>query len=84
MFHAIQYLAGNQTREKLEAFRAFKGAQSYPSRTKDTDDVDFSTGSVGLGVAQTLFSSLVQDYVTARGWMRDRRPGRMVALVGDG
>ena len=83
VFHAIQYLAGNQTREKLEAFRAFKGAQSYPSRTKDTDDVDFSTGSVGLGVAQTLFSSLVQDYVTARGWMRDRRPGRMVALVGD-
>jgi len=83
VYHAIQYLAGNQTREKLEAFRAFKGAQSYPSRTKDTDDVDFSTGSVGLGVAQTLFSSLVQDYVTAHGWMQDRAPGRMVALVGD-
>ena len=83
VFHAIQYLAGNQTREKLEAFRAYRGAQSYPSRTKDTDDVDFSTGSVGLGVAQTLFSSIVQDYVTAHGWMKDRREGRMVALVGD-
>jgi pyruvate dehydrogenase E1 component len=59
VFHAIQYLAGNQSRENLEDFRGFGGAQSYPSRTKDQDDVDFSTGSVGLGVAQTLFSSLV-------------------------
>ena len=83
IFHAIQYLAGNQTREKLEAFRSYKGAQSYPSRTKDIDDVDFSTGSVGLGVAQTLFSSLVQDYVRAHGWMADKPEGRMVALVGD-
>src|SRR5436189_2631339 len=82
-FHAIQYLLGKQTREKLENFRGYKGAQSYPSRTKDTDDVDFSTGSVGLGVAQTLFSSLVQDYVRAHGWGRDRPEGRMIALVGD-
>jgi pyruvate dehydrogenase E1 component len=83
VFHAIQYLAGRQTRDKLERFRAFGGAQSYPSRTKDGDEVDFSTGSVGLGVAQTLFSALVQDYVTAQGWMQNRPEGRMVALVGD-
>ena len=83
VFHAIQYLFGRQSRDKLENFRGFKGAQSYPSRTKDTDDVDFSTGSVGLGVAQTLFSSLVQDYVTSHGWMKHRPEGRMIALVGD-
>src|SRR5881398_3835863 len=83
VFHAIQYLFGRQSRDKLENFRGFKGAQSYPSRTKDVDDVDFSTGSVGLGVAQTLFASLVQDYVKAHGWMKDRREGRMIALVGD-
>lgn len=83
VFHAIQYLFGRQSREKLENFRGFKGAQSYPSRTKDVDDVDFSTGSVGLGVAQTLFASLVQDYVKAHGWMKHRREGRMIALVGD-
>lgn len=83
IFHAIQYLFGNQTREKLEAFRAFGGAQSYPSRTKDTDDVDFSTGSVGLGVAQTLFSSLVQDYLHAKGLGASIPEGKMVALVGD-
>ena len=84
IFHAIQYLLGAQTREKLEAFRAYKGAQSYPSRTKDTDDVDFSTGSVGLGVAQTLFASLAQDYVRAHGLGPQGRPeGRMIALVGD-
>jgi len=82
-FHAIQYLLGQQTREKLETFRGYKGAQSYPSRTKDIDDVDFSTGSVGLGVAQTLFSSLAQDYVRAHGWGLDRPEGRMVALIGD-
>ncbi|HEX3710566.1 MAG TPA: transketolase [Pseudolabrys sp.] len=83
IFHAIQYLLGKQTRERLQAFRGYKGAQSYPSRTKDVDDVDFSTGSVGLGVAQTLFSSLVQDYVRAHGWGLERPEGRMVALVGD-
>ncbi len=82
-FHAIQYLLGRQTREKLERFRGYKGAQSYPSRTKDTDDVDFSTGSVGLGVAQTLFSSLAQDYVRAHGWGLERPEGRMIALLGD-
>src|SRR5882724_2469503 len=82
-YHAIQYLFGHQTRERLEGFRGYKGAQSYPSRTKDGDDVDFSTGSVGLGVAQTLFSSLAQDYVRAHGWGGDTPEGRMVALVGD-
>lgn len=82
-FHALHYLAGSQTRDKLVNFRGYRGAQSYPSRTKDSDDVDFSTGSVGLGVAQTLFSSLVQDYVRARGWMGAREEGRMIALIGD-
>ena len=82
-FHAIQYLLGRQTQQKLEDFRGYKGAQSYPSRTKDTDDVDFSTGSVGLGVAQTLFSSLAQDYVRAHGWGLNRPEGRMIALIGD-
>ncbi|MDR3475388.1 MAG: transketolase [Devosia sp.] len=83
VFHAIQYLLGRQSREKLERFRALGGAQSYPSRTKDSDEVDFSTGSVGLGVAQTLFASLVQDYVRAHGWGTDLPEGKMVALVGD-
>jgi len=83
IYHAIQYLFDRQTRQKLEDFRGYKGAQSYPSRSKDIDDVDFSTGSVGLGVAQTLFSSLVQDYVRAHGWALERPEGRMIALVGD-
>ncbi|MGI9386447.1 MAG: transketolase, partial [Methyloligellaceae bacterium] len=83
VFHAIQYLLGNQTLQKLKDFRGFGGAQSYPSRTKDTDDVDFSTGSVGLGVAMTGFASLVQDFVRAKGMMREWPEGRMVAVVGD-
>jgi pyruvate dehydrogenase E1 component len=83
VLHAIHYLLGSQSREALENFRGFGGAQSYPSRTKDKIPVDFSTGSVGLGVAITLFASLVQDYLTAHGWMDENDRGRFVALIGD-
>ena len=84
VFHALQYLLGNQTRDALERFRALGGAQSYPSRTKDADGVDFSTGSVGLGVAMTLFASLAQDYLRAHALVPDSEPpGRMIALAGD-
>ncbi|MEM7214333.1 MAG: transketolase [Pseudomonadota bacterium] len=83
VFHAIQYLMGNQTREKMENFRGYGGVQSYPSRTKDIDDVDFSTGSVGLGVGITALASIVQDFITAKEWGSDVSSGRMVTLVGD-
>ena len=84
VFHAIHYLLGRQSLDQLINFRAFGGAQSYPSRTKDAVEVDFSTGSVGLGLAATLFASLVQDIVLARDLLpAGRRPGRMVALMGD-
>jgi pyruvate dehydrogenase E1 component len=83
IFHAIQYLMGNQTLEKMKNFRGYGGVQSYPSRTKDIDDVDFSTGSVGLGVAITSFASIVQDYIAAKTWGKGVPMGRMVALVGD-
>jgi pyruvate dehydrogenase E1 component len=83
VFHAIQYLLGNQSLDKLQNFRAFGGAQSYPSRTKDKDDVDFSTGSVGLGIAETGFASLVQDYVHAKGWSPNWPKGRMIGIMGD-
>lgn len=83
IFHAIHYLMDRQTREKMENFRGYKGVQSYPSRTKDTADVDFSTGSVGLGASQTIFASLVQDYVKAHGWAKGTETGRMISLIGD-
>jgi pyruvate dehydrogenase E1 component len=83
IFHAMQYLMGNMDRARMENFRGYGGVQSYPSRTKDVDDVDFSTGSVGLGVAITLFASLVQDYVKAKPWGADAPEGRMIALMGD-
>ncbi|WP_159982043.1 MULTISPECIES: transketolase [unclassified Novosphingobium] len=83
LLHAIHYLLGNQSRDKLERFRGLGGVQSYPSRTKDTIPVDFSTGSVGLGVAVTAFTSLVQDYLIAHGQVREEDAGRMIALMGD-
>jgi pyruvate dehydrogenase E1 component len=83
VFHAVQYLHGRQSLDQLQRFRAFGGAQSYPSRTKDKDDVDFSTGSVGLGVAMTAFASIAQDYLLAHELIRAERAGRMICLLGD-
>src|SRR5246127_921888 len=82
VLHAIHYLLGNQTLDGLKRFRGFGGAQSYPSRTKDKIPVDFSTGSVGLGVGVPLFASLVQAYLASHD-MLGRAPGRMIALMGD-
>jgi pyruvate dehydrogenase E1 component len=84
VFHAINYLFGRQTREMMEGLRAFGGAQSYPSRVKDGPEVDFSTGSVGLGVAITSFSALIADYVRLHnlgGY--DLPAGRHIAIAGD-
>ena len=83
VLHAIHYLLGEQSRDQLERFRGLGGAQSYPSRTKDQIPVDFSTGSVGLGVAVTAFASLVQDYLVAHGQLAEADTGRMIALMGD-
>ena len=84
VFHAVNYLLGRQEREKLTTLRQFGGIQPYPSRVKDGTEVDFSTGSVGLGVALTSFASLVQDYVHLHGLAREgMRRGRHVAIVGD-
>jgi pyruvate dehydrogenase E1 component len=84
IFHAIQYLLGNQSLEQIENFRSLGGAQSYPSITKDKDDVDFSTGSVGLGVGVTLFASLIQDFVRHRKFGgKEVNPSKMIAVMGD-
>ena len=84
VFHAINYLLGRQTREKLETLRQFGGIQPYPSRVKDGPEVDFSTGSVGLGVAMTTFSALMADYVRLHDLgRRDLPPGRHIAIAGD-
>ena len=57
VFHAIKYLPGELDRSYLTRLREFGGLQAYPSRTKDPDVVDFSTGSVGLGAAAPLFAA---------------------------
>ena len=80
-FHAIQYLLGNLDRRYLPMLRAFGGLQSYPSRTKDPDPVDFSTGSVGLGAAAPLFAAVTRRYVDAHFGARPH--SRFVALIGD-
>ncbi len=81
VFHAIQYLLGQLDPSHLNTLRARAGLQSYPSRTKDPDEVDFSTGSVGLGVASPLFAAAVRRYVDAHFGERPR--SRFIAFVGD-
>ena len=81
VYHAIQYLLGNLDRSYLPTLRAFGGLQSYPSRTKDPDGVDFSTGSVGLGAAAPLFAAATRRYVDAHFGARPR--SRFIALIGD-
>ena len=81
VFHAIQYLLGNLDRSYLTTLRAFGGLQSYPSRTKDPDNVDFSTGSVGLGAAAPLFAAATRRYVDAHFGARPH--SRFIALIGD-
>ena len=81
VFHAIKYLQGELDRSWLTTLREFGGLQSYPSRTKDPDVADFSTGSVGLGVVAPLFSAMVRRYIEAHG--TDAPHARFIALVGD-
>ncbi len=81
VLHAVNYLLGGLDRSYLTTLRQFGGLQSYPSRTKDPDRVDFSTGSVGLGAAAPLFSAAARRYVDAHFGARPR--SRFVALIGD-
>ena len=80
-FHAIQYLLGNLDKSYLTTLRKFGGLQSYPSRTKDPDHPDFSTGSVGLGAAAPLFAAVTRRYVDAH--FGARPTSRFIALIGD-
>ncbi len=80
-FHAVQYLLGQLPRRYLTTLRAYGGLQAYPSRTKDPDNVDFSTGSVGLGAVAPAFAALAHRYAKLHfGHVTSRR---FIALVGD-
>jgi pyruvate dehydrogenase E1 component len=80
-YHAVQYLLGRLPREYLTQLRAYGGLQAYPSRTKDPDPVDFSTGSVGLGAVAPAFAAVAHRYAQAHfGAVGSRR---FVALIGD-
>ena len=81
VLHAINYLLGRLERPYLTQLRAFGGLQSYPSRTKDPDPVDFSTGSVGIGATAPIWSALAQRYVSTH--FDTPGSGRHIALVGD-
>ena len=81
VYHAIKYLTGELDRSYLTRLRRLGGLQAYPSRTKDPDVADFSTGSVGLGAVAPLFSAATRRYLEAKFGRRD--PARFIALVGD-
>lgn len=80
-FHAAQYLLGRMDARYLTMLREFGGLQSYPSRTKDPDPVDFSTGSVGLGAVAPVFAALASRYAEVK--FGSVTSDRFVALMGD-
>ncbi len=80
-YHALQYLLGRLDRAYLTQLRAFGGLQAYPSRTKDPDSPDFSTGSVGLGAVAPAFAALSAHYAAAH--FNTPANQRFIALVGD-
>jgi pyruvate dehydrogenase E1 component len=81
VLHSINYLLGKLEPEYLPTLRELGGLQSYPSRTKDPDPVDFSTGSVGIGATATIWSALANRYVSAQ--LGAPAAGRQIALIGD-
>ncbi|HEX5500112.1 MAG TPA: 1-deoxy-D-xylulose-5-phosphate synthase N-terminal domain-containing protein, partial [Thermomicrobiales bacterium] len=81
IFHAAQYLLGRLDRRYLTMLREFGGLQAYPSRTKDPDKVDFSTGSVGLGAVAPVYASLAARYAETR-WQHVSSD-RFITLMGD-
>src|SRR6476660_7354102 len=76
VLHAINYLLGELDESYLTRLREFGGLQSYPSRSKDPDAVDYSTGSVGIGATAPIWGALARRYVRAG-------TGRQYSLVGD-
>jgi len=81
VLHALNYLLGRLDGRYLETLRAFGGLQSYPSRTKDPDPVDYSTGSVGLGATAPVWGAIAHRYVA--GQFDVPVGGRQIALIGD-
>ncbi|MFZ9283695.1 MAG: 1-deoxy-D-xylulose-5-phosphate synthase N-terminal domain-containing protein [Candidatus Nanopelagicales bacterium] len=81
VFHAIQFLLGNLDKKYLTQLRKSGGLQSYPSRTKDPDVVDFSTGSVGLGAVAPLFAATTRRYIDCH--FGPRPNSRFIAVIGD-
>src|ERR671922_561756 len=82
VLHAINYLLGRLERSYLESLRAFGGLQSYPSRTKDPDPVDYSTGSVGIGATAPIWAAVARRYLNGR-FLGDGAPGQQYSLLGD-
>lgn len=82
VLHAINYLLGDLDPGYLTTLRAKGGLQSYPSRLKDPDTVDFSTGSVGIGATATVWAAMAHRYLLSRS---DATPpaGRFIGLIGD-
>jgi pyruvate dehydrogenase E1 component len=82
VLHAINYLLGDLDESYLPTLRAKGGLQSYPSRLKDPDTVDFSTGSVGIGATAALWAAMAHRYVASQ-FPSAPPAGRFVSLLGD-
>jgi pyruvate dehydrogenase E1 component len=83
VLHAINYLLGELDESYLPTLRAFGGLQSYPSRVKDPDPVDYSTGSVGIGATAPIWGAMARRYLSNRFASDNEGSGRQYSLLGD-
>nr|WP_296770954.1 pyruvate dehydrogenase [Rhodococcus sp. (in: high G+C Gram-positive bacteria)] len=81
VLHSINYLLGELDEKYLTTLRSFGGLQSYPSRSKDPDPVDYSTGSVGIGATAPIWGAISRRYVETS--FGGAGSGRQYSLVGD-
>ncbi|UXA05887.1 pyruvate dehydrogenase [Mycobacterium sp. SMC-2] len=81
VLHSINYLLGELDEKHMTTLREFGGLQSYPSRSKDPDPVDYSTGSVGIGATAPIWGAMARRYVNAH--LDTGGSGRQYSLVGD-
>jgi pyruvate dehydrogenase E1 component len=81
VFHAISYLLGDLDASYMPRLRELGGLQPYPSRTKDPDHPDYSTGSVGIGATAPVWGAVARRYLTSH--FETPPGGKQISLLGD-
>jgi pyruvate dehydrogenase E1 component len=81
VLYACHYLRGTLEADDLRRFRQYGGLQAYPSRARNREIVDLTTGSMGLGAVSATFGGLASRYLADH--FGATQPERFIIVVGD-